>query len=128
MRDVRGLLHAVYVFGNLRCFWQRVASRSPQSSSFARSRIAAISEELGRGLDAGAQPVSDQGGSPAGRVVFDDLLSARVFSRPVRCRVVASPGGRHERSRDAEAPRLGPRLRAACPDMACHGSMAGAGA
>ena len=46
MRDVRGLLHAVYVFGNLRCFWQRVASRSPQSSSFARSRIAAISEEL----------------------------------------------------------------------------------
>ena len=29
-RTVRGLVHAVYVFGNLRCFWQQVAADLPR--------------------------------------------------------------------------------------------------
>ena len=45
-RTVRGLVHAVYVFGNLRCFWQRVASSIPGSSSFARTRVETIDGEM----------------------------------------------------------------------------------
>ena len=46
LRNVRGLLHAVYVFGNLRCFWKRVATNVPESSSFARKRIETIDGEM----------------------------------------------------------------------------------
>ena len=45
-RDVRGLIHAVYVFGNLRCFWKRVAVDWPDSSPFARTRLEIIDSEL----------------------------------------------------------------------------------
>jgi len=45
-RTVRGLVHAVYVFGNLRCFWRRVASSTPGSSSFARARVETIDGEM----------------------------------------------------------------------------------
>ncbi len=45
-RDVRGLIHAVYVFGNLRCFWKRVAADWPDSSPFARTRVEIIDSEL----------------------------------------------------------------------------------
>ena len=46
-RTVRGVLHAVYVFGNLRCFWKHVADDMSESSSFAQSRIEAIEREMG---------------------------------------------------------------------------------
>ena len=45
-RSVRGLMHAVYVFGNLRCFWRHVAANLPQSSSFARTRSETIKREI----------------------------------------------------------------------------------
>ena len=45
-RTVRGLLHGVYVFGNLCCFWTRVAERIPNASEFARDRVAAIDAQL----------------------------------------------------------------------------------
>ena len=46
LRSVRGLLHAVYVFGNLRYFWQQVAGELPESSSFAQERIETIKHEM----------------------------------------------------------------------------------
>ena len=45
-RSTRGLMHGVYVFGNLRCFWKRVATDLPESSSFARTRVEMIDGEL----------------------------------------------------------------------------------
>ena len=45
-RTIRGLLHAVYVFNNLRFFWERGASNSANSSSFAENRIETIKEEM----------------------------------------------------------------------------------
>ena len=47
-RTVRGLVHAVYVFGNLRNFWKGVASKQPESSSFAQARIQTIDTEMAR--------------------------------------------------------------------------------
>ena len=44
-RTVQGLVHAVYVFGNLRCFWRRAASTLPDPS-FARTRIGTIDGEM----------------------------------------------------------------------------------
>ena len=45
-RTMRGLLHAVYVFGNLRYFWKRVAANCPNSSTFAENRIETINQEM----------------------------------------------------------------------------------
>ena len=45
-RTMRGLLHAVYVFSNLRYFWERVAMERPTSSSFASNRVEAIDREI----------------------------------------------------------------------------------
>ena len=44
-RTVQGLVHAVYVFGNLRCFWRLAASILPDPS-FARMRIGTIDGEM----------------------------------------------------------------------------------
>lgn len=49
-RTIRGLLHAVYVFGNIRFFWKQIVSNVPDSASFARMRIATINEEMGRAV------------------------------------------------------------------------------
>lgn len=49
-RTVLGLLHAVYVFGNLRCFWECIAAKAPGSSSFASRRIETIEHEMARAL------------------------------------------------------------------------------
>ena len=46
LRSLRGLLHAVYVFGNLRYFWRQVAGGLPESSSFAQGRIETIKREM----------------------------------------------------------------------------------
>ena len=45
-RTMRGLLHAVYVFSNLRFFWKRVAMARPNSSSFASVRVETIDQEI----------------------------------------------------------------------------------
>ena len=45
-RTVRGLLHGVYVFGNLRCFWERVAEQVPAASGFSGDRIAVIEGQM----------------------------------------------------------------------------------
>lgn len=45
-RDVHGVIHAVYVFSNLRHFWSRVAAEESKSSAFARSRVEAIGQEI----------------------------------------------------------------------------------
>ena len=45
-RTMRGLLHAVYVFGNLRYFWKRVAANCPNSSTFAENHIETINQEM----------------------------------------------------------------------------------
>lgn len=44
-RTVQGLVHAIYVFGNLRCFWRLAASILPDPS-FARTRIGTIDGEM----------------------------------------------------------------------------------
>ena len=49
-RTVRGLLHAVYVFGNIRFFWKHIGSNIPDSVSFARTRIATINEEMSKAV------------------------------------------------------------------------------
>ena len=45
-RTVRGLVHAVYVFGNLRSFWKGLASKRPESSAFAQARVQTIDTEM----------------------------------------------------------------------------------
>ena len=45
-RTARGVLHAAYVFGNLRCFWNHVARDLPEFSSFAQVRIETIEREM----------------------------------------------------------------------------------
>ena len=45
-RTVQGLVHSVYVFGNVRCFWKLISSRHTQYSSFAETRIEAIDNDL----------------------------------------------------------------------------------
>ena len=45
-RSVHGLMHGVYVFANLRCFWKQVATHLPEVSSFALTRIGVIDREL----------------------------------------------------------------------------------
>ena len=45
-RSVSGLVHGVYVFANLRCFWKQVAADSPEALPFALARIGMIDEEL----------------------------------------------------------------------------------
>ncbi len=46
VRTVHGLLHAMYVFSNLRYFWSRVAAKCPNVSSFAQNRIDTINQEM----------------------------------------------------------------------------------
>jgi len=47
LRSFHGFIHGVYVFANLRCFWKKVATDSPELSSFALTRIGVIDRELG---------------------------------------------------------------------------------
>ena len=72
LRTVRGLVHAVYVFGNLRHFWNGVASKRPESSSFAQTRIQTIDTEM-----AGAAHLAEQGSlTAAGRRLATSFLSS----------------------------------------------------
>ena len=45
-RNVHGLVHGVYVFGNLRCFWECIAAQLTANSSFAEARVEEIDNEL----------------------------------------------------------------------------------
>ena len=71
-RSVRGLVHAVYVFGNLRSFWKGVASKRPESSSFAQARIQTIDAEM---ADA-AHLASNKSLTAAGRRLATSFLSS----------------------------------------------------
>ena len=71
-RSVRGLVHAVYVFGNLRSFWKDVASKRPESSSFAQARIQTIDAEM---ADA-AHLASNKSLTEAGRRLATSFLSS----------------------------------------------------
>ncbi len=46
LRTVHGLMHGVYVFANLRYFWNCIASANAERSSFAERRIDEIDREL----------------------------------------------------------------------------------
>jgi len=70
-RTVRGLLHAVYVFGNLRFFWGRVASIHPRSASFARVRI----ETIDREMIAASHLLESPSLTPAGRRLATSFLT-----------------------------------------------------
>lgn len=45
-RTLRGLVHGIYVFGNLREFWTDVIRRRPKSLEFGKARISAIEAEM----------------------------------------------------------------------------------
>ena len=45
-RTLQGLLHGIYVFGNLRSFWTEVINQRPQSAEFGKARVSAIEAEL----------------------------------------------------------------------------------
>ena len=45
-RTLQGLLHGIYVFGNLRSFWTDVINQRPQSAQFGKVRVSAIEAEL----------------------------------------------------------------------------------
>ena len=70
-RTVRGLLHAVYVFGNLRFFWGRVASRHPGAGSFGRARIETINSEMA----AASHLLESRSLTPAGRRLATSFLA-----------------------------------------------------
>lgn len=71
-RSVRGLVHAVYVFGNLRSFWKGITSKRPESSSFAQARIQTINAEM---ADA-AHLASNKSLTAAGRRLATSFLSS----------------------------------------------------
>ena len=71
-RTVRGLVHAVYVFGNLRSFWKGVASKRPESSSFAQARIQTIDAEMA----GAAHLVENRSLTAAGRRLATSFLSS----------------------------------------------------
>ena len=45
-RTLQGLLHGIYVFGNLRTFWTDVVNQRPQSAEFGKARVSAIKAEM----------------------------------------------------------------------------------
>lgn len=45
-RNLSGLIHGIYVFGNLREFWANIAEQTPQSVEFGKERVTAIEAEM----------------------------------------------------------------------------------
>ena len=72
-RTVRGLVHAVYVFGNLRYFWQQVAAESPSYLSFAQARI----ETIRREMEAAMHLLASPGLTTMGRRLASSFLAPR---------------------------------------------------
>ena len=71
-RTVRGVMHAVYVFGNLRCFWKHVAKDLSESSFFAQLRVEAIEREMEAARPLSANPYLTETGR---RLVISFLAS-----------------------------------------------------
>ena len=55
-RTVRGLVHGLYVFGNLRYFWACIAEVFAEHSSFAERRIEKIDNELAAAKNLATNP------------------------------------------------------------------------
>ena len=71
-RPVHGVLHGVYVFGNLRYFWASIGAQFPTSSSFAEARVKEIDNEL-----ASVKDLADHSGlTQTGRSIVMSLLRA----------------------------------------------------
>jgi HEXXH motif-containing protein len=54
MRDIEGMLHAIYVFSHLAWFWRRIADKLPELESYAIRCVEEQSEHLEtatRGID-----------------------------------------------------------------------------
>ena len=45
-RTLQGLVHGVYVFGNLRVFWSDIVNQRPHSAEFGKARVSAIEAEM----------------------------------------------------------------------------------
>ena len=45
-RTLQGLIHGIYVFGNLREFWTDIVNQRPQSAEFGKARVSAIETEM----------------------------------------------------------------------------------
>ena len=71
-RTMRGLVHGVYVFGNLRHFWQRICAHRTERSSFAETRIEEIDSELAAVKDLAANPAL----TAIGRLLASLLLAS----------------------------------------------------
>ncbi len=76
-RTVHGILHGVYVFGNLRYFWNFVAGSTPQHSAFAERRI----EEIDRELATVSQFPTNSALSAMGQQLAKSLLHSRPEAR-----------------------------------------------
>ena len=76
-RTVHGILHGVYVFGNLRYFWNFVAGSTPQYSAFAERRI----EEIDRELATVSQFPTNSALSAMGQQLAKSLLHSRPEAR-----------------------------------------------
>ncbi len=70
-RSVQGLLHGVYVFSNIRFFWETVAEQVPAVSGFADDRIAVLDRQL---VDASHLSLCAEL-TPAGRRLANVLLA-----------------------------------------------------
>lgn len=72
-RPVQGLVHGVYVFGNLMHFWKCISKHNTEYSSFAEERIEVIDGELAsaRGLE--TDPILTM----SGRHLVRSLLESR---------------------------------------------------
>ena len=71
-RTVHGLVHGVYVFGNLRHFWKCIAAHATEYSSFAEARIEEIDIELATAKGLGSSPAL----TPMGQRLARSLIGA----------------------------------------------------
>ena len=71
-RSIGGLLHAIYVFGNIRHFWRQVADIRPRLTAFAHTRINSIDSELMEASDL----IRLRNLTSMGRLVSESLLNA----------------------------------------------------
>jgi len=69
-RSIGGLLHAIYVFGNLRHFWSQVSCSSPDSTAFAQARVDSINSEMRTAVGA----LESRCLTSAGRTLSDTFL------------------------------------------------------
>ena len=46
MRNLQGLVHGIYVFGNLREFWTDIVNKRPERADFGKARVSTIEAEM----------------------------------------------------------------------------------